>query len=81
MASKEFPQEKAPSKKGHDAESIISNDNPPESGKLVRQLKNRHISMIRYVHQPTVSTRPKPCLVSVVSLAQVWTSAAVFYNG
>ena len=48
MASKEFPQEKAPREKAHDAESIISNSNSPDSGtKLVRQLKNRHIAMIR----------------------------------
>jgi amino acid permease len=55
MASKEFSNEKPESKvsdsrNDFDAESVISNGGPREDGKLVRQLKNRHIAMIRFVH-------------------------------
>jgi amino acid transporter len=52
MANKEFPSEKVTTEKvpdsrnDYDAESVVSNGSPPE-GKLVRQLKNRHIAMIR----------------------------------
>lgn len=49
MANKELPSEKGPlSKSSSDIESVVRNGmrNPAE-GKLVRQLKNRHITMIR----------------------------------
>ena len=47
MASKEFANDKVPGlRDDYDAESVVGNASPPE-GKLVRQLKNRHIAMIR----------------------------------
>jgi hypothetical protein len=46
MSSKEFHSEKIVDARDVDAESVISNGGPPP-GKLVRQLKNRHIAMIR----------------------------------
>lgn len=82
--SEKIHSEKAPDfKNDSDAESVRedSSNGPRKEVKLVRQLKNRHVAMIRFVKIfPTSVTSSYTVLVLVVLLEQVCFLGSIIYK-
>ena len=75
MADKGFKPEVS---KERDYDAELSSQGTFQEVKLQRQLKNRHVAMIRYAVSNIFSRSPSIPLVSAVSLAQVLASCTSF---